>query len=126
MKYLKVFLLMVLIHFVVFELSGAVGKKVYTTKRINPHPPVIDGKLDDPCWAKAGKTSTLFNERSFEPCNQDTIIRVAYDMDNLYIAFECLESDTSSIRAYERRDDRIQIWRDDWVEVKLEAPRDEE
>jgi len=87
-------------------------------------PPVIDGRLDDACWTKAGKTSTLFNERNFEPCTQDTIIYIAYDMENLYIAFECLESDTSSIRAYERRDDRIQIWRDDWVELKLDTFHD--
>jgi len=83
--------------------------------------PRIDGKLDDPCWARAGRTSTFFNERSFEPCAEQTVVYAAYDMENLYIGFECLESEMSSLRAYERREDRYHIMRDDYVEVMLDT-----
>lgn len=73
------------------------------------NPPTLDGVLDDPCWAEAGKTSTFFNERSFTLCTEQTIIYVTYDSENLYVAFECMESDMSSLRAHEHRDDHVQI-----------------
>jgi len=87
-------------------------------------PPVIDGKLDDPCWAKAGTTSIFFNERTYARSTEQTIVRVTYDMENLYIAFECLESDMSSLRARERRHDRRQIMNDDSVSVSLDTFHD--
>ncbi|MCJ7483265.1 MAG: hypothetical protein MUO31_09905, partial [Thermodesulfovibrionales bacterium] len=30
----------------------AADKRVYLSKHINPHAPLIDGKTDDPCWDK--------------------------------------------------------------------------
>jgi len=87
-------------------------------------PPVLDGVLDDHCWAEAGRTSVFFNERSFEPCTEQTTVYLTYDMENLYVAFECMESVMSSLRAYEYRDDRRQVFRDDFVEVQLDTFHD--
>jgi len=87
-------------------------------------PPTLDGVLDDPCWKEAGRTSTFFNERSFKPCTEQTVVYVTYDSENLYIGFECLESDMSSLCAYEHRDDRSQIMHDDHVEVRLDTFHD--
>jgi len=39
------FLILILIPFFAFPQN-----KSYTTKRINPAPPEIDGKFDDECW----------------------------------------------------------------------------
>jgi hypothetical protein len=36
-----------------FLFSETPVKKVYVTCRVNPHPPVVDGKLDDQAWEKA-------------------------------------------------------------------------
>ena len=35
-----------------FAYSESPEKKTYLTNHINPHAPVIDGKLDDPVWDK--------------------------------------------------------------------------
>ena len=88
------------------------------------NPPTLDGVLDDPCWAEAGKTSALFNERTFALCTEQTTIYTTYDSENLYVAFECLESDMSSLQANEYRDDRIQIRQDDHVQIRLDTFHD--
>ncbi len=46
------------------------------------NPPTLDGVLDDPCWAEAGKTSAFFNERSFTLCTEQTIVYMTYDPEN--------------------------------------------
>jgi hypothetical protein len=37
----------------VWAADSTIAKKVYHVKHINPHAPVIDGRLDDPAWEKA-------------------------------------------------------------------------
>ncbi|MCH8873119.1 hypothetical protein IH824_10165, partial [candidate division KSB1 bacterium] len=32
--------------------NNTIKKKTYTAKPVNPHPPTIDGRLDDPVWDK--------------------------------------------------------------------------
>ncbi len=51
MKKTLLFLFIILL-FLQFANADSPVKKVYVTSNINPHPPVIDGKLDDPVWDK--------------------------------------------------------------------------
>lgn len=53
-------------------------------------PPAIDGKLDDACWKQAAQAtgfSVFGNADSLHP--EQTIARVCYDDDYLYIAMAC-------------------------------------
>jgi hypothetical protein len=51
-------------------------------------PPAIDGRLDEPCWTRAGSVTQLF------PPYEDTVegetrLLFGYDAENLYIAASC-------------------------------------
>ena len=80
----------------------------------------IDGVLDDSGWKNAA-IATDFAEH--QPGDQvqppfRTVVHVAYDDKNLYVAFECFDPDPSRIRAsFTRRD---QIFADDNVLVAID------
>jgi hypothetical protein len=80
----------------------------------------IDGVLDDTGWRSAA-IATNFAEH--QPGDQvqppfRTVVHVAYDDRNLYVAFECFDNDPSQIRAlFARRD---QIFADDNVLVTID------
>jgi hypothetical protein len=69
-------------------------------------PPVIDGKLDDACWSQADIATDFTDYRIEQLAVEQTLVRVLYDDQNLYIAFECLEPDPNSIVGVERRYDQ--------------------
>jgi len=58
-------------------------------------PPVIDGSLDDRCWARAATISGL--KPSLEPTSaippSPTTVRVLWDSGFLYVGFECVSRD---------------------------------
>jgi len=86
-------------------------------------PPVIDGRLDDECWSHAEVTSGFTDYRTEEAAVEQTLVRVLYDDQNLYVAFECLEPDPNSIVAAERKYDQS-LSDEDKVEVRLDTFRD--
>jgi len=45
-----------------FTMADTQEKRQYNAKNINPHPPVIDGKLDDPVW-QSGEWGDGFTQR---------------------------------------------------------------
>ncbi|HEX9829760.1 MAG TPA: DUF5916 domain-containing protein, partial [Bacteroidota bacterium] len=63
--------------------------------------PVIDGKLDDAVWSQAPYVTGF---RSFIPdfgkmIPESTVVYMAYDRENLYFAFKCLDPTPSLIKA---------------------------
>ena len=85
-------------------------------------PPNIDGKLDDPCWQKSATTGELlqFEPQRGEPATQPTTIYVAYDANNLYVAFECFKTDMNQLAANLTRRDSF-FFSDDHVEVLIDT-----
>ena len=86
--------------------------------------PVIDGKLRDACWKRAGITQDFTNVASsanLEP-TQQTKVYLLYDEENLYVAYRCYESDIDSIRAENTKRDAPGLWSDDCVELFLDPP----
>ena len=69
-------------------------------------PPVIDGKLDEACWSQANIATDFTDYRIEQLAVEQTLVRILYDDQNLYIAFECLEPDPNSIVGVERRYDQ--------------------
>ena len=86
-------------------------------------PPVIDGKLDDACWLQANVVTDFTDYRIEQPAKEQTFVRVLYDDENLYIAFECLEPDPNSIVAIERKYDQS-LTDEDSVVVRLDTFHD--
>ena len=85
-------------------------------------PPKIDGKLDDACWQNSAKTGELiqFEPQRGEPATQPTTIYLAYDANNLYVAFECFKTDMGKLAANLTRRDSF-FFSDDHVEVLIDT-----
>lgn len=86
------------------------------------HPPVIDGILDDSIWKK----TTIYNEfrtKHGGKVTVDTQVMLAYDPDNLYIAFNCVEPNPDRIKASVKKHDG-QVWEDDSVQIFLDTNND--
>jgi hypothetical protein len=72
-------------------------------------PPEIDGVLDDPVWKEAKGYSEFI---SFYPDygkspKEKTLVYLAYDEDNLYFAFKCLDKEPGKIIANIKRRDNL-------------------
>ncbi len=95
-------------------------KKVYHTKHINPHPPQLDGKFEDPVWEKldwAGDFTQREPDDGKAP-SQQTNFKITYDDKNLYLAIRAHDSEPDKIvRRVTRRDQ----FDGDWLEVNIDS-----
>jgi hypothetical protein len=77
--------------------------------RINPHPPAIDGMLDDSIWCspsiQKGRMTIQRSPVEGTPVSESTLVAIAYDDQALYAAFWCYDSEPDRIsRQLVRRD----------------------
>ncbi len=89
-------------------------------------PPVIDGVLDDPVWKQA-PTETGF--KTWRPdfgkdMHERTVVYYAYDLENLYFAYRCYDSEPSKVKASITARDTIN--QDDWVCLNLDTFDDQQ
>jgi hypothetical protein len=83
-------------------------KRVYTAKRVNPHAPAIDGKLDDPVWEKAEWGGGFVQREPYEGAKptQETAFKIVYDDKAIYVAIRATDKEAGKIeRRVSRRDD---------------------
>ncbi len=86
-------------------------------------PPTIDGALDDPCWASAGRIDDFVEHTRVPGTTATTTVLACADRDALYFGFECTEPTTDALIAHAtERDGRL--WEDDSVELFLDTNRD--
>lgn len=98
-------------------------KKVALAQRINPKPPAIDGKLDDPAWGHGDWYTDFVQFHPYEgqaPTEQ-TAFKVLYDDSHLYIAIRCYDSKPETI---ERRLSRRDSTSGDYVMVLIDSLHD--
>lgn len=81
----------------------------------------IDGLLTEKVWNRAKQYSDF---KSYRPdfgktLNDSTFVLIAYDKENLYVAFRCLDSEPGKIKATLAA--RDQIIGDDWVCINLDS-----
>jgi hypothetical protein len=82
-------------------------KRIYTTQRVIPHPPTIDGVLDDPAWQGADWQGDFIQREPYEgkPPSQQTEFKILYDDKHLYVAIRAHDTDPDRIeRRLSRRD----------------------
>ena len=93
--------------------------------------PEIDGKLDDACWKNAVTAFPFILNTQNRFAKEQTSVRFAWDKDNLYAAFHCLESCLSPVenRLHEfkravKNNDNPAIYQDDCVLFLLKPHRE--
>ncbi|MDX1516953.1 MAG: sugar-binding protein [Woeseiaceae bacterium] len=76
------------------------GRKSFTISRALS-PPVIDGRLDDAVWSDAAPIDDFHQIDPLDgaPATEQTIVRVTYDDEYLYVAADLRDSDPSGIQA---------------------------
>src|SRR5690349_2547267 len=64
-------------------------------------PPVIDGRLEDPVWARAPSIGPLVQEEPEEGVapSESTDVRLLFDADHLYIGVRCFDREPKRILA---------------------------
>ena len=87
------------------------------------NPPVIDGRIDDSCWSKANVATDFTDYYMERLAVEQTFVRVLYDDQNIYFAFECLEPDPNSIVGVERKYDQP-LHEEDSATVRLDTFHD--
>ncbi|MEN6306034.1 MAG: sugar-binding protein [Armatimonadia bacterium] len=106
--------------------SGAWGAALVTAYRAAA-PPVLDGALQEPCWQQATVCGP-FLPASGNKLDARTTAYLAWDDNNLYVAFECFDrflqpmvQQTDKVKA-ERKDHDSNVFSDDCVEIFLDMP----
>ena len=89
-------------------------------------PPAIDGRLDDAVWSAAVPITDFVQTSPVEgaPGTEDTEVWIAYDRDNLYLAFYAHYTDPSIMRA--NRAERDQSMGDDRMSVLFDPFLDQQ
>jgi len=79
-------------------------------------PPVLDGKLDDPAWQLAEPTTAFLQKFPDEgqPATEQTTLRIVYDDQAVYVAFDC---EQTRARVVQRLTRRGRLVESDWVSV---------
>jgi hypothetical protein len=88
-------------------------------------PPLIDGKLDDPCWQLAESIGPLTQMEPLvaAPATEDTEVKLLYDDENLYIGVRCFDTEPSKIVATQMKRD-AELDPDDRVEIVIDTFHD--
>jgi hypothetical protein len=80
--------------------------------------PRVDGNLDDAAWQAAKPVTFVFPWADQTGKKQKTVARLTWDNENLYVAYECEDSDITA--TYTQPDDPT--YKDDAVEIFIAPP----
>ncbi|MDH7602624.1 MAG: DUF4091 domain-containing protein [Armatimonadota bacterium] len=83
--------------------------------------PVVDGRLDDQCWKRQPSITQFVLSKDGGRPQCQTQVLLAYNDGGLFIAFRCFEPETSKLVTGQQF-----VWRNDSVEVLIDADRDRE
>ena len=85
-----------------------------------PKPPTIDGDLSDPVWALATPTSAFTQKFPLERAapSEPTTLRVLYDDDAVYVAFDVVQKTVPIVARMARRDREVES---DTVSIDIDS-----
>ncbi|MEE4196332.1 MAG: DUF5916 domain-containing protein [Bacteroidales bacterium] len=122
MKKCMVFLVVAFLgtSWTVFGRNSNIPGRIYQTQRITGEAPVIDGLIDDKAWDlvewSGGFTQRMPDDGAAP--SQQTVFKVVYDDDHLYVLVRALDTEPGKIvRRMSRRDG----FDGDWVEVSIDS-----
>ena len=107
------------------ELGILAGRPTVRPTRTDT-PPDIDGRVDDEVWRTAASITQFGQQSPLDgaPATEDTEVRLAYDSQNIYLAFHVHYSDPRIMRA--NRVDRDQANLDDLITVYFDTFLDQQ
>ncbi len=91
---------------------------------------ILDGKLDEPAWQKAGLAKDFhltFSQKEVERAKEQTEVRIFYDMRNFYLGIKCHESRMKELNPGgppAPSGDAQMTWMGDEVEIFLDTSSD--
>lgn len=87
-----------------------------------PAPPVLDGKLDDPCWQSLPLMDQFYRYWSPvpRPPPLHTAARLCHDAAGLYLGVTMYEERLDAVRAAITGRDDPEMWQDDCVEIMID------
>ncbi|MBN1669570.1 MAG: metallophosphoesterase [Kiritimatiellae bacterium] len=88
-------------------------------------PVQVDGKLDDAAWQRAPDVDGFAHTRLHLTPSLPTRVWTAYDAQNLYVAFRCVETNLAELAVGSKERDNG-YWSDDYVEFYLDTRYDTE
>ena len=114
---LSVFLLLILT-----TLSAAMREVSFYCPAPAESPPVIDGKLDDPCWRDAPEYTASYEyfKSNPGPGKLRNSFRIVYDRRGLYLAVTHYEPNMKTIRKTIANRDNPDLWTDDCAEIYID------
>ena len=80
-------------------------------------PPKLDGQLDDVAWQQAAKASGFRHFSTGAPSPYDTQAKIGFDVDNLFVAFQCAEVQMGKLALGELPHDSMELFARDHVEL---------
>lgn len=82
--------------------------------------PILDGRLDEPCWAAAASLDLAWEIEPGDrtPAVAATTCLITHDRDHIYVAFRAFDSDPAHIQA--NLADRDGAFSDDWVGIVID------
>jgi hypothetical protein len=92
--------------------ASAADRPTYTVYRAGT-PITIDGRLDEPAWFAAPSVGPIRFAWWKSGKQEQTVAKMLYDNDHLYVAFLCQDAHISA----ERTKHDSSVWYDDCVEV---------
>ncbi|MFQ5636922.1 MAG: DUF5916 domain-containing protein [bacterium] len=97
-----------------------VQKKVYHAQHVNPHPPTIDGRLDDSAWEKVEWKGDFIQREPDDGAapSQKTAFKIVFDDKNLYVGIRAFDTEPDEIVRRVTRRDRFD---GDWVEINIDS-----
>ncbi len=105
---IPVVLCLLTIHSFVFADEEDLGSYVMRAAPLGDTPPPrIDGRLDDPAWAKAIPVSGFIQKEPNpgQPASEDTEVRIVYSRTHLYVGARCYSKPNKIVKFLTRRDE---------------------
>ncbi|HYW69210.1 MAG TPA: carbohydrate binding family 9 domain-containing protein, partial [bacterium] len=103
--------------------SAATAREIRAVRAVDP--PVLDGSLDDACWADAAPSGGFhLRQGDGDLPTQETFVRVCYDDEHLYVGFECHEDDMENLSAAIAHRDADALSEDDTAVLSLDTYHD--
>ena len=101
--------------------SGDIEHRIYTALKSNPHPPTIDGNMNDPIWKNISCGDSFIQLEPNEKVSptEQTEFRICYDNKNLYVIICAYDSDPDEIMSLMTRRDELN--RCDMVGIVLDT-----
>ncbi len=107
--------------------AGVLTGRVSVRPRRTVTPPTVDGLLDDAVWGNAARITEFVQRQPIDgaPATEDTDVYVAYDDDNLYLAFHAKYANPNAMRANRVDRDRAGFG-DDTISVYFDTFLDQQ